>query len=159
MLIKPMNWTPHITVAAVIEKQNRFLLVEERIGGRAVFNQPAGHLEAGEDLLQAVAREVLEETAHVFEPQTLVGVYLYEIPQKQRSYLRFCFSGIVQDQPLNRPLDKEIIAVHWLSRDEMQNRQQRLRSPMVLRCVEDYLGGVSLPLSCLHYLQEASRHG
>ncbi len=148
-----MKWTPHITVAAVIEKHNRFLLVEEMIAGQAVFNQPAGHLEAGEDLIQAVSREVQEETAYRFQPKELVGIYLFEIPQKNRSYLRFCFCGDCSDQSEAGELDEDIITTHWLSREAIAARQERLRSPMVLNCIDDYLHQPRYPLSCLHYLK------
>ncbi len=146
-----MIWKPHVTVAAVIERSGRFLLVEERIDGKRVFNQPAGHLERGESLLDAVRREVLEETAHPFEPAALVGVYLYELPEKDRTYLRFCFSGRVDGAEPGRALDAEIVAVHWLTREEIQKRRDALRSPMVLRCIDDHLAGAALPLDTLHH--------
>ena len=148
-----MIWKPHVTVAAVIEKDNRFLLVEEHIEGNAVFNQPAGHLEQGESLLDAVNREVLEETACHFHPGALLGAYLYRLKEKRRSYLRFCFSGDVEAPAPGRTLDKEIITTHWLTLDEIQARKDHLRSPMVLQCIRDYLGGTRLPLTCLHDLE------
>jgi len=145
-----MTWKPHVTVAAVIESNQRYLLVEEHIDGNTVFNQPAGHLEQGESLLAAIQREVLEETAYKFTPEALIGTYLYELPDKPRSYLRFCFSGRVEEPPTNSPLDKEIIAAHWLSMEQIQ--QQHLRSPLVMQCIRDYLENPLLPLDSLHYL-------
>jgi len=148
-----MIWKPHVTVAAVIEQDARFLLVEEHIDGRAVFNQPAGHLEQGESLQDAAVREVLEETACDFAPQALLGTYLYRLKEKQRSYLRFCFTGKVGTADPARSLDSEIIATHWLTLDQIQARENQLRSPMVLQCIHDYLRGVRLPLNSLHHLE------
>jgi len=148
-----MRWKPHVTVAAVIEEQSRFLLVEENIDGITLFNQPAGHLEPGESLLAAVNREVLEETARPFHAQALVGTYLYQITEKQRSYLRFCFCGEVDETIPGHPLDEEIIATHWMPLEEIQALQSRLRSPMVLQCIEDHLAGSQVPLDSLHFLQ------
>ena len=147
-----MSCPIRVTVAAVIERAGRFLLVEERIDGRTVFNQPAGHLERGESLLEAVRREVLEETAHPFEPRALVGVYQYELPRKSRTYVRFCFSGEVGEPLPGRRLDDEIIATHWLTLEEIEARGELLRSPMVLQGIHDYLAGSALPLDSLHHL-------
>ncbi len=148
-----MIWKPHVTVAAIIENQGRFLLVEERIEGKTVFNQPAGHLESGENLVDAVRREVLEETARPFRPQALVGVYLYDLPKKDRSYLRFCFCGSVDQPAPERHLDQEIIATHWLSPEQIRERHAQLRSPMVLKCLDDYLEGKRLPLDSLRHMR------
>jgi 8-oxo-dGTP pyrophosphatase MutT (NUDIX family) len=141
-----MARTPDITVAAVAETDGRFLVVEERINRRLVFNQPAGHVEQGETLLDAVIREVREETAWGFLPQALLGVYLWRNPTSGRSYMRFAFTGTVRDHNAAQPLDRGIIRTHWLSRQDLQEREPRLRSPLVLRCIEDYLGGARLPL-------------
>jgi 8-oxo-dGTP pyrophosphatase MutT (NUDIX family) len=135
-----------ITVAAVAESDGRFLVVEERINRRLVFNQPAGHVEQGETLLAAVVREVREETAWGFLPQALLGVYLWRNPASGRSYMRFAFTGKVADHDAQQPLDRGIVGTHWLSRDDLRNREPRLRSPLVLRCIEDYIGGLSRPL-------------
>jgi len=148
-----MTWKPHVTVGAVIEREGRFLLVEERIDGRAVFNQPAGHLEPGESLVDAVRREVLEETTCSFEPRGLVGVYQYDMPEKNRTYLRFCFSGDAGEADASRALDREILATHWLTLDEIEARRDALRSPMVLQCIHDHRAGELLPLALLHRLQ------
>ena len=141
-----MARSPEITVAAVTETDGRFLVVEERINRRLVFNQPAGHVEHGENLLEAVVREVREETAWGFQPQALIGVYLWRNPNSGRSTMRFTFTGSVLDHDARQPLDRGIVCTHWLSRTDLLEREQRLRSPLVLRCIEDYLAGTRLPL-------------
>ena len=138
-------WKPSVTVAAVIERQGRFLLVEERIDGRLVLNQPAGHLDPGESLAAACRREVMEETARHFEPTALVGVYRWHYPEKDVTFLRFCFRGKVGEAE-DRPLDKEIVRLHWLTAGELEARKAQHRSPLVQRCVEDFLAGRSFPL-------------
>lgn len=138
---------PEITVAAVVEANGRFLVVEERIDGRLVINQPAGHVEPGETLLEAVVREVREETAWLFTAQELVGVYLWRHPGTGRTTKRFTFSGVVTDHRDGQPLDDGIVATHWLTRAELEGREQQLRSPLVLRCLEDYLAGRCQPLA------------
>ena len=140
-----MIWRPSVTVAAVIERGGRFLLVEERIDGRLVLNQPAGHLDPGESLVAACAREVLEETAHGFTPKYLVGIYRWHYAPKDITFLRFCFIGNVLGVE-NRPLDKEIVAAHWLTLAELKTRKAEHRSPLVLKCVEDFLAGKRYPL-------------
>lgn len=140
---------PDVTVAAVTETDGRFLLVEELINRRLVFNQPAGHVEPGETLLEAVQREVREETAWRFVPQQLLGVYLWHGPHG-RSFLRFSFTGTVSDHDPAQPLDAGILRTHWLSRAELQERE--LRSPLVLRCIEDYLAGRRQPLEAVAQL-------
>ena len=141
-----MGRTPDVTVAAIVETAGRFLVVEERINRRWVFNQPAGHVERGETLLVAVVREAREETAWRFEPQALLGVYLWHNPTSGREILRFAFTGRVSDHNPAQHLDRGIIATHWLTREELEARQPRLRSPLVLRCVQDYLAGRRSPL-------------
>jgi 8-oxo-dGTP pyrophosphatase MutT (NUDIX family) len=138
-------WKPSVTVAAVIEREGRFLLVEERIDGKLVLNQPAGHLDPGESLVEACAREVMEETAHEFEPTALVGVYRWHYPEKDVTFLRFCFRGNLAGQ-VSRALDKEIVRLHWLTAEEVKARKAQHRSPLVQRCVEDFLAGRSFPL-------------
>ena len=145
-----MIWSPHVTVAAVIEENGRYLLVEEHIEGERVFNQPAGHLEDNESLIQAIEREVVEETARTFEPSALCGIYRWKMSEKRRTYLRFCFTGSVSEQITNRALDKEIIDTHWLTLPEVTSHSPHLRSPMVLQCIRDYESGVRIPLSSLH---------
>jgi 8-oxo-dGTP pyrophosphatase MutT (NUDIX family) len=140
-----MSLRPDLTVAAVVERDGRFLLVEERIGQRLVFNQPAGHVERGEQLVTAVIREALEETAWSFEPQYLIGVYFWEVPEKQRTYMRFAFAGNVTSHDPHRRLDRGIERSVWLTHEQIR-ASSRLRTPMVLRCVEDYLAGQRYPL-------------
>jgi NADH pyrophosphatase NudC (nudix superfamily) len=136
-----MSRPPDITVAALAERQGRFLLVEERIARRLVFNQPAGHVERGETLLQAVARETREETAWRFTSEAFLGAYLWRHPGTGRASLRFAFIGSVTDHDATQPLDHGILRTHWLTRAELLERETRLRSPLVLRCIDDYLAG------------------
>jgi 8-oxo-dGTP pyrophosphatase MutT (NUDIX family) len=143
-----MVWKPDVTVAAVIERDGRYLLVEERIRGRLVLNQPAGHLEDGEGLVDAVIRETLEETAWQFTPEALLGIYQWRSPRGHTT-LRFAFTGSVQAYDPDRPLDPPIVTTHWLEREEIAQRSARLRTPLVLRCIEDYLAGRRLPLDAL----------
>ncbi len=147
--VEHMPLKPDVTVAAVVEDAGRFLVVEERIDRRLVFNQPAGHVENGETLLAAIVREVREETAWRFEPEALLGVYLWRHPSSGRSTLRFAFSGRVADHDRAQPLDHGIVRTHWLTRPELQEREPRLRSPLVLRCIDDYLEGKRLPLDAV----------
>jgi len=143
---------PEITVAAIAETDGRFLVVEERINRRLVFNQPAGHVEQGESLLTAVIRETREETAWRFEPKSLIGVYLWRRPESGVTTMRFAFSGTVDDHQAKQPLDQGIIGTHWLSRTELQARGERLRSPLVMRCIEDYLHGMRQPITSVGHL-------
>ena len=140
---------PDVTVAAVVEIGGRFLLVEELISGRLVLNQPAGHVEHGETLLAAVVREVREETAWRFEPQWLLGLYQWHNPHSARTFLRFAFGGEVGDHDAGQPLDDGIVATHWLSAAELRAQQPRLRTPLVMRCVEDYLAGQRAELAAV----------
>jgi 8-oxo-dGTP pyrophosphatase MutT (NUDIX family) len=147
--IADMARVPDVTVAAVAETAGRFLLVEERINRRLVFNQPAGHVERGETLLAAVVRETREETAWRFEPRALVGVYLWRNPGNGRTVLRFAFTGPVTDHDAAQPLDRAIVRTHWLTPAELEQRNARLRSPLVLRCVRDYLQGTRHALAAV----------
>lgn len=139
--------SPAITVAAVAETDGRFLVVEERIDQRLVINQPAGHVEPGETLLEAVVREVREETAWLFTANELVGVYLWRHPGTGRTTKRFAFSGAVTDHRDGQQLDDGIVGTRWLTRAELKEREPQLRSPLVLRCVEDYLAGRRQPFA------------
>ena len=143
-----MIWKPSVTVAAVIERDGRFLFVEEKIDGRLVLNQPAGHLDPGESLVQACRREVMEETAHRFEPTALVGVYRWHYPAKDVTFLRFCFCGELGEDE-KRPLDKEIVRLRWLTREEIRQSAAQHRSPLVQKCVDDYLAGRRFPLEVI----------
>jgi 8-oxo-dGTP pyrophosphatase MutT (NUDIX family) len=144
-----MIWTPHVTVAAVVEKAGRYLLVEERSDGRVVFNQPAGHLDPDESLMDAVIREVREETGRVFTPQAVTGVYLWTHPAGE-TFLRVAFCGTVSERLPGSVLDTEIIDARWFSTDEIESLHPQHRSPLVARCIADHLAGVRLPLEALH---------
>jgi 8-oxo-dGTP pyrophosphatase MutT (NUDIX family) len=145
-----MRWTPHVTVAAIAERQGALLFVEEAIQGRLVLNQPAGHWEEDESLADAVQREVLEETGFTFAPTALIGIYRWDVPDRDLTYLRFVFAGEVGETPVRETLDHNILRTLWLSPEELQAEQARLRSPMVLRCVQDYLAGRRFPLEILN---------
>ena len=147
-----MTWKPDVTVAAVAERDGRFLFVEERAGGRIVVNQPAGHLEDGETFLEAIVRETLEETAWHFVPQAVVGVYVWRPPHATRTFLRVAFSGALDRHDPSRPLDHGILRTRWLGRDQLTDPRARLRSPLVLQCVDDYLAGVRYPLELISHL-------
>ena len=144
-----MVWKPHVTVAAVIEQDNRFLLVEEHTPRGLQFNQPAGHFENNEDLIAAVKREVIEETAWHFEPEHLISVQLWRRNPEFPTFLRLCFSGHCHSHNPDQLLDKGIVATHWLTRDEIAAQQHRLRSPLVLISVDEYLSGYRYPLSLI----------
>src|ERR1700730_669845 len=150
---------PEITVAAIAETDGRFLLVEERINRRLVFNQPAGHVEHGESLLTAVISETREETAWRFEPKSLIGVYLWRSPDSGVTTMRFAFSGTVDDHHSAQPLDHGIVGTHWLSRTDLQEREQRLRSPLVMLCIQDYLDGKRQPIASVAHLDLLTAHG
>ncbi|MEJ2449282.1 MAG: NUDIX hydrolase [Gammaproteobacteria bacterium] len=143
-----MSWPLHITVAAVVVQEDRFLLVQESVSGQSVINQPAGHLEQHENLVQAVVRETLEETAWQFEPTALVGIYRWLHPRGD-TYLRFCFTGELVRHDPERRLDHGIEEVVWFTREELQARKQSLRSPLVLQCIDDYLAGSRIDLSVI----------
>lgn len=137
---------PDVTVAAIAEQDGRFLLVVERIENRLVLNQPAGHVEPNETLLEAVIRETREETAWRFAPRALLGAYRWRNSCSLRETLRFAFIGDVSGHDHTQPLDRGIVSTHWLTRDELAEREPRLRSPLVLRCIDDYLAGIRQPL-------------
>lgn len=148
------RFKPSVTVAAVIERDGRYLLVEEHTPEGLRLNNPAGHLEPGEALAEACAREVLEETAHAFTPTDLVGVYLSRFVRpasgEEISYLRFAFCGELGAQVAGRSLDTGIVRTLWLTPDEVRASQDRHRSPLLLRCMEDHLAGQRHPLALLH---------
>lgn len=147
-----MIWKPNVTVAAVVERDGKFLLVEEETSEGVRFNQPAGHLEADESLLAAVARETLEESAYSFTPEHLLGIYRWHSPESDTTYLRFAFTGAITGHDAARKLDTGVLQALWLTFDEIRAGQERHRSPLVLRCTEDYLAGKRYPLELLtHY--------
>ena len=149
-----MRWKANVTVAAIIEKDQKFLMIEEDADGQLVINQPAGHLEKDETLLSAVKREVLEETAWEFEPEKVIGVYLYPSPDNDITYLRVCFSGQCIHHHPEQSLDDGIIQAMWMTRVELQTQKHRHRSPLVLRCIDDYLDGKQYSLELLSYIEE-----
>lgn len=134
-------WTPDITVAAICERDGKFLLVEEisKSSQKIVFNQPAGHLEQGETILSAAIRETLEETCRHFTPEALVGVYRHEA-QNGKTYIRFTFCGAISELDPSCELDSDIIRTHWLDANEIIEHPS-LRSPIVAQCLNDYLNG------------------
>lgn len=154
----PNRWKPNVTVAAVIERDRRFLLVEEQTAEGLRLNNPAGHLDPGESLVQGCIRETLEETAHGFRPTALVGVYLSRLPSLRRgtdmaqtiTYLRFAFCGELGEFLAHRRLDHAIVRTVWLTADEIRASVQMHRSPVLLQCTEDYLAGARYPIDLLH---------
>lgn len=147
-----MTWRPDLTVAAIVARDDRFLIVEERIQGRLVLNQPAGHVEDGESMLAAVVRETLEETAWDFVPRHLVGLYLWRNPANGASILRVAIAGEVTAQESGRRLDTGIVAAHWMTRPALLAQPGRLRSPLVMRCIDDHLAGNRHSLDALRHL-------
>jgi ADP-ribose pyrophosphatase YjhB (NUDIX family) len=146
-------WKPNVTVAALVERDGRFLLVEEETPEGIRFNQPAGHLDEGESLMEACAREALEETAWRFRPNSLVGVYMWPRPQGDITYLRFAFAGTLGEEQAGRSLDTGILRAVWLTPQEIEASRERHRSPLVWQCVQDYLAGRRYPLEILrHYV-------
>jgi len=147
-----MIWKPNTTVAAIIEQDGKFLMVEEETADGVRLNQPAGHLEDGETLLEAVVREANEETAYRFTPEHLLGIYHWRNPGKDITYLRFAFIGSASDYNASQPLDHGILRTVWMTLDEILASQSIHRSPQVLTCVEHYLAGQRFPLAALTHL-------
>ncbi|GAB7127430.1 NUDIX hydrolase [Silvimonas sp. JCM 19000] len=142
---------PNTTVAAVIERDGRFLVVEEMIAGQLRLNQPAGHLEQGESLIDAVIRETLEETAHHFVPTALTGIYQWSPPERpELTYLRFTFTGEITGFDAERALDDGIVRAVWLTPEELAARAHEHRSPLLNGCIRDYQAGQRYALSLLH---------
>ena len=150
----PNRWKPNVTVAALIERDGHFLLVEEDTADGLRLNNPAGHLDPGESPIQACIREVLEETAHDFTPTAVVGVYLNRFRRTRTgddiTYLRFAFAGQLGTHHGWRALDEGIVRTLWLTPDEIRACPERHRSPLLLRCLEDYLAGQRFALSLVH---------
>ena len=144
-----MRFTPHVTVATIVEDNGRFLMVEELAQGRAVFNQPAGHLEADESLIQAALRETLEETGWDVELTAVTGIYLYTAPSNGITYQRICFAAKPVRHHPDLALDHGIIGPQWLTRDELITQSKRLRSELVMQCIDDYLAGERFALSLI----------
>ncbi len=142
-------WKPHVTVAALCQRDNRFLMVKEDISGEELYNQPAGHLEPNEGLIDAVIRETLEETRYQFQPIAFQGVYRHQV-SAERTYIRFAFSGQA-GALVEGNLDQGVIAAEWMSYDEILATKGQHRSPMVLQCVEDFLNELSFPLNVINH--------
>jgi 8-oxo-dGTP pyrophosphatase MutT (NUDIX family) len=147
-----MQWKPHATVAAIVEQNGKFLLVEEVTDRGNRVNQPAGHLEDNESLLEAVVRETLEETAYTFEPTALLGIYHWKHEHNATTYLRFAYIGNVTAHQAELKLDDGIIRAVWMTADEIRANAALMRSPQVLICIEDYLNGQHYPLSVVTHL-------
>ncbi len=151
-----------MTVAAVIEREGRFLMIEEETSEGLRINNPAGHLDPGESPAEGCAREALEETAWRFRPTALLGVYLSRFQRaatgEDVTYLRFAFTGELGQQELGRALDHGIVRTLWMTAEELRATAHRHRSPLVLRCLEDYLRGVRYPLAAV-YCDPSVQHG
>ncbi len=145
-------WRPHVTVACVVADGGRYLLVEEEVAGRLVYNQPAGHLEDGESLAAAAARETLEETGWTVALQHLIGVQQWRSTEHGEAVVRFSFAAKAIDHDPKRPLDTGIRRALWLSRTEIAAFGDRLRSPLVLLSIDAWRAGQRLPLASLSYL-------
>lgn len=148
-----MTWQPHITVATIVERDGRFLMVEELKHGKLVLNQPAGHLEPDETLQQAAIRETLEETGWDVELLALTGIYLYTAPSNGVTYQRVCFAAKAVRHHPERALDSEITGALWMTRDELIAERERWRSPMLVRCIDDCLAG---PVDSLALLRDTA---
>ena len=146
------TWYPHLTVATIVEKSGKFLIVKELSDGKVVLNQPAGHVDEGETLLEAALRETLEETGWHVTIDSLIGFYMYTSPGNGVTYFRALFKSTAVEEVPDFKLDEGIIEAQWLSLDEIRQQASILRSPMVLQCVEDYLSGKKLPLDCITHI-------
>jgi ADP-ribose pyrophosphatase YjhB (NUDIX family) len=144
-----MHPLPHITVATIVERAGKFLMVKENSGARLVYNQPAGHVEAKESLLDAAVRETLEETAWRVNLEKLLGIYQYTSPENGITYIRHCFIAKAIEPRTERDLDEDIAEAVWVSLEELEQRESEMRSPLVLEVIRDYLKGVSYPLSAV----------
>jgi 8-oxo-dGTP pyrophosphatase MutT (NUDIX family) len=145
-----MNWHPNTTVATIIERDDKFLMVEELVNGKHVFNQPAGHLEDDESLFEAAIRETLEETCWNIELRQFLGLYYYQAPNAI-TYIRHCFVARAISKDNTKTLDPDIIAAHWLSTEQIFDIDFKARSPIVLKVMEDYLSGIRYPLSLISH--------
>lgn len=145
-------WKPNVVVASVVERDGRFLVVEERDEeGRLVINQPAGHLDRGETLIAAARRETLEETAWHTEPLAIIGIYTYPRPGTDIVYMRCCYHSRALRHEPDRPLDYPVERVCWYTREELLERRPMHRSPLVMRCIEDYLAGRRFPIDLVQH--------
>ena len=148
-----MIWKPHATVAAIIERDNKFLMVEELVQGERMFNQPSGHLDPDENLIDAVIRETQEEAAWQFIPEAVTGIYLWKQPDNDKkdgeTFLRVAICGTCTNHDPRQKLDDGIIQALWMSREQLIENSDKLRSPMVINCIDDYLAGKRYPLDLL----------
>lgn len=144
-----IQFKPNTTVASIVHCNGNFLLVEEIENGKTVYNQPAGHLEANENLVNAACRELKEETGLELTPNYVSGIYYFHRPELSLFFLRFCFVFELDNPPLCQPEDDEIIACHWLTLAQIKAKKGQLRSSMVLDCIEDYLAGQRISLSAI----------
>ncbi|PKM23025.1 MAG: NUDIX hydrolase [Gammaproteobacteria bacterium HGW-Gammaproteobacteria-14] len=144
------SFEPHITVATIVERDGHFLMVREESEGRIVLNQPAGHVEAGESLIQAAFRETLEETAWQVEITGLLGLYVYQPRRGAGVYYRICFSAEPRQHDPRQKLDTGIIEAVWLTPEALHERHMEHRGPLVQRCIDDYLSGRRLPLDAIY---------
>ncbi|MDH3980687.1 MAG: NUDIX hydrolase [Gammaproteobacteria bacterium] len=142
-----------MTVAALAERDGRFLLVQERVAGQSVLNQPAGHLEDNESLFAAVIRETREETGWQFEPDRITGIYRWREPVGGQTYIRVAFAGQLLAHDAEAELDEGIECALWLTPAELEQQQASLRSPLVLLCIRDYLDGARYPLDLLNDIE------
>lgn len=152
--LEAMIWKPSVTVATVVEQDGKYLLVEEEpeAGLGLFFNQPAGHLDPGESIIQGAIRETLEETAYTFAPDYLLGIYQWHSQRAGITYIRFAFAGRVTHHDPSRVLDTGIVRAVWLSFDEILRESHRHRSPLVMQCIQDHRAGKRYPLELLtHY--------
>ncbi len=150
--MKKQPWKPNTTVAAIVQQNGKFLLVEEQTDRGNRYNQPAGHLEDGESLIQAVIRETMEEAAYEFTPEFLLGIYHWKHMHNDTTYLRFAFIGKVGVHYPLLELDDGIVQAVWMDIDEMRDKANLMRSPQVLTCAEDYLAGKRYPLQVVTHL-------
>ncbi|MEM1092863.1 MAG: NUDIX hydrolase [Pseudomonadota bacterium] len=148
-----MIFKPHTTVATIVENDGRFLFVEERVRGELVINQPSGHLEAGESLLQAARRETLEETGCGVEPSSLVGIYQWQDPSSGRCFLRFTFAAALRSHDPTARLDDGIERIRWLTQAELESQALPLRSPVITRSLVDYATEPHGALRLLHWIE------
>ena len=152
------RWKPSVTVAAIIERDGRYLLIEEHTPEGLRLNNPAGHLDPGESPEDGCAREALEETTHTFQPRDLVGIYISRLQRPARegraaedvTYLRLAFCGELGESVPGAMLDKGIVRTLWMTPDEIRANAHRLRSPLVLRCLEDHLAGQRFPMGLIY---------
>lgn len=150
-----MVWTPNSTVAAIIHRNGRYLMVKERSSaGQLVLNQPAGHIEPKESIVDAVRRETLEETGYAFTPQHILGIYLSENPHTGKAYLRIAFVGEVSDDPVTQQIDNDIEEALWLTKEEILSNTHTLRSQMVKSAILDHQSDIYYPLDMIKPLQQ-----